>query len=348
MLAGDAELLADLAGLRTGNGPADLALLTDEMRRHLGLTKLEVRQVGSYSNNGADGGADQGADANPDVQMEIDPGMELVGWGKPIDARSQRLLPIFATQLRSAVAQSQAAEQEALADDLRQADALKLSLLQTVSHDLRTPLGGIKAAVSSLRQTDVQWAPEDAADFLQTIEDNTDRLTAMVTNVLDFSRLQSGTLLPNMRLAALEEIVPQAVASLGERGRSVLVSIPSGCPDVVTDLPLLERIVANLVGNALTWSPAQSPVAVHATAAGNNVCLQIIDHGPGIAPQERARVMEPFERVTGNSPNASGGVGLGLAIAGGLSQAIGGSVRLRDTPGGGLTVEVTLPTGVPS
>ncbi len=340
MLAGDAELLADLAGLRTGNGPADLTVLTDEMRRHMGLERLELRRIDP---------APAGASAEPDtaVRIEVEEGFELVGWGKPLDARSQRLLPLFANQLRSALVMAQAEQQEALADDLRQADALKMSLLQTVSHDLRTPLGGIKAAVSSLRQEDVAWSVSDEADFLQTIEENTDRLTAMVTNVLDFSRLQSGTLKPNLRRSALEEIVPMAVASLGNRGRDVVLNIPADLPDVLTDPPMLERVVANTVANAITWSPPGACVtvhaSVHASVHGSNVCLQIIDHGPGIAPKDRSRLMEPFERVVGNSPNASGGVGLGLAIAGGLTHAVGGTIRLRDTPGGGLTVELMLP-----
>lgn len=341
MLAADAELLAHLAGLRTGNGPADLALLTDEMRRHMGLTKLEVRKTQPTHLQLPDA-------LGSTVRVAVDAGFELVGWGQTLDARSQRLLPLFANQLRSALAVTEAEEQGALADDLREADALKMSLLQTVSHDLRTPLGGIKAAVSSLRQSDVDWSTADEDDFLQTIEENTDRLTAMVTNVLDFSRLQSGTLKPTLRPSALEEIVPSAVSSLGGRGRAVVLQIPSGLPDVLTDPPMLERVVANIVANALTWSPSGSCVTVHASTQTGKVCLQVIDHGPGIALHERARVMEPFERAAGSSPNASGGVGLGLAIAGGLTHAVGGTLRLRDTPGGGLTVELTLPTNLPA
>lgn len=333
MLAGDAETLAAIVSHRTGNGNDDLAILTDEMRRNMGQLRLEVRQVTGKS----------AVSPEPSLVLDLGDGTELLGWGPPIDARSRRLLPIYAIQLRSAAAIAKAEEQKLLTADLREADALKMSLLQTVSHDLRTPLGGIKAAVSSLRQPDIEWSANDEADFLQTIEENTDRLTAMVTNVLDFSRLQSGTLKPTLRCAALEEVVPAAVASIGPRGNRVVVQIPAGLVDVLTDPPMLERVVANTVANAVIWSPIGTPVVVHASAVGNKVCLQVIDHGPGIPPAQRARVMEPFERASRSSPNSSGGVGLGLAIAGGLTHAVGGTIRLRDTPGGGLTVELMLP-----
>jgi two-component system, OmpR family, sensor histidine kinase KdpD len=340
VLSADARLLTDLASSRTGDGLTDLARLTEELRKALDLDRLELQATGS-------GPIPTGDAENSTVRIAVDADFELVGGGRQLDTRSQSLLPVFVSQLRAVLSNVRAQEIERETQSLREADALKLSLLQTVSHDLRTPLAGIKAAASSLRATDIEWSPEDSNDFLQTIEDNSDRLSTMVTNLLDFSRLQSGTLRPALRSASLEEVVPAALASLGSRAHDVMLALPADLPDVVTDPPLLERVVANVVANAITWSPPGSPVLVCASFVRDKVRVQVIDRGPGIGPKDRERALEPFERVAGTSvtghPTSPGGVGLGLAIAGGLTRAVGGTLQLRDTPGGGLTAELTLP-----
>ena len=284
----------------------------------------------------------------PVVSAMLDHDTEVVGFGGPLSARSQRLVPIFVSQLSSALHQARAAEVVEESATLREADALKTALLQTVSHDLRTPLAGIKAAVSSLQDTEITWSLDDQRQFLSGIETNTDRLSTMVTNLLDFSRLQSGTLRPILRPTSLEEILPAVIGALGTDSSRIVSTVSMDLPDIVTDAPLLERVIANLVANALTWSPRDEPVTICASVHRKEVRVQIIDRGPGISAEDRARVCEPFERSSASRPNGEtiqpgGGVGLGLAIAGGLSQAIGAVLSLRDTPGGGLTAELVLP-----
>ncbi len=339
----DATILAELAAGRTGDGQHDLALISNQMRQALGLRRVELRSTLATDEQHGD------ANETPVVVAKLDHDTEAVGFGSALSARGQRLVPIFASQLSSALHQARAGEVVEESATLREADSLKTALLQTVSHDLRTPLAGIKAAVNSLQDREVQWSPEDQRDFLTGIETNTDRLSTMVTNLLDFSRLQSGTLRPILRATSLEEILPSVIGALGADSTRVVSTVSMDLPDILTDAPLLERVVANLVANALTWSPNSEPVTICAAVHNREVRVQIIDRGPGITAADRARVCEPFERIAPTAPgrttatNYGGGVGLGLAIAGGLSQAIGASLNLRDTPGGGLTAELVLP-----
>jgi two-component system, OmpR family, sensor histidine kinase KdpD len=350
----DATILAELAAGRTGDGQHDLALISNQMRQALGLRAVELRSIQpidrpqSALNGGRSPSQEAPSPETPVVVEKLDHDTELVGFGGALSARGQRLVPIFVSQLTSALHQARAAEVVEESATLREADSLKTALLQTVSHDLRTPLAGIKAAVNSLQDREVQWSLEDQRDFLAGIETNTDRLSTMVTNLLDFSRLQSGTLRPILRPTSLEEILPAVMGALGTDAARVVSTVSMDLPDILTDAPLLERVVANLVANALTWSPLDTPVTICAAVHSKEVRVQIIDRGPGISPADRARVCEPFERtvpnVTGSAPaTPGGGVGLGLAIAGGLSQAIGATLNLRDTPGGGLTAELVLP-----
>ena len=145
---------------------------------------------------------------------------------------------------------------------------------------------------------------------------------------------------PVLRSVSMEEVVPAALHGLGDRAARVVVDLPAEPADVQTDPALLERVVANLVGNALTWSP-DAPVKVRAHRSGRSVQLHVIDHGPGIPVDQRAVVLQPFHRL--DDTGTGGGLGLGLAIADRLVAAMGGTLELRDTPGGGLTVVVAMP-----
>jgi two-component system sensor histidine kinase KdpD len=182
-------------------------------------------------------------------------------------------------------------------------------------------------------------------EFLQTIDEEADRLDALVGNLLDMSRLQSGALQLVMRDVGLEEVVPAALAGLGYRGSSVDVRVDEQLPRVNADAALLERAVANIIDNALAWSPPGSRVVVEAGAIRDRVDLRIIDRGPGIPPDDRDRIFLPFQRL-GDRSNGSG-VGLGLAVAKGFVEAMGGSIVVDDTPGGGLTMTIELPATQP-
>ena len=215
---------------------------------------------------------------------------------------------------------------------------MRTALLAAVSHDLRTPLASIKASVSSLRQTDVEWSEADQADLLATIEQNADRLDALIGNLLDMSRLHTGSLQPFLRPTAIDEVAPAALLGLDDCLR-LEMAVPDGFPLVLADPGLLERILANLFSNALRYSPPARPPELHAELVDDTVLLEVVDHGQGVPDEQKERVFEPFTRVGDRHP----GVGLGLAVAKGFAEAMGGRIAAKDTPGGGLTVQITLP-----
>jgi two-component system sensor histidine kinase KdpD len=215
---------------------------------------------------------------------------------------------------------------------------MRTALLAAVSHDLRTPLASVKASVSSLRQTDVTWSADDEAELLATIEQNADRLDALIGNLLDMSRLHTGSLQPFLRPTAIDEVAPVALHGLDDSSR-LQIAVPDGFPLVLADPGLLERVLANLFSNALRHSPKAAPPELHAQLAGDTVRLEVIDHGQGVPDEQKERIFEPFARIDDRIP----GVGLGLAVAKGFAEAMGGGIEARDTPGGGLTVLVVLP-----
>lgn len=232
------------------------------------------------------------------------------------------------------------AHRAAEADALAAGNELRTALLAAVSHDLRTPLAGIKASVTSLLQDDVAWTADLTRDFLVAIDAEADRLDKLVGNLLDMSRLQTGAVRALCRPTSLEEVVPAALVDLPLESRLV-IDVPETLPQVIADPALLERVVANLVDNALQHAPGEAPIEVVADLVDDHVDLRVVDHGPGIPASDRSRVLQPFQRL-GDSGRPSG-VGLGLAVASGFVRAMAGELHVRDTPGGGLTVVVQLP-----
>lgn len=246
-----------------------------------------------------------------------------------------------------------ASHRSSQAENLARTDEVRSALLQAVSHDLRTPLAGIKASASSLRQHDVTWPPSQIEEFLATIEHETDRLTSLVDNLLDMSRIQTGALPVSMGRVGLEEIVPAALAHLGCRARGVEVDLPETLPEVRADPVLLERVVANLVDNAVAHTdgvpagPGPPAVRVEARPDRGRVVLRVVDRGPGIDPADRERVFRPFQRQGDGHRSAGAGVGLGLAVARGFARAMGGDVHIETTAGGGATLAVELAPAPP-
>ena len=238
--------------------------------------------------------------------------------------------------IENQILESEAAEAATLAD----VDAVRTALLRAVSHDLRTPLASIKAMISGLRDPTVAWTPEETAEALLTVDEETDRLNVLVSNLLDASRLQIGALAVDIRPAEVDEIVAAAIHSIGAPNASILVDVPEDLPAVSCDSTLLERSLANVISNALRFSPPDTPVRIEAAEVGQRVHLRVIDRGIGIKPVDRSRVTLPFQRFD-DTPDGNG-VGLGLSIAEGFVDAMGGALTLDDTPGGGLTVTITL------
>jgi two-component system sensor histidine kinase KdpD len=218
---------------------------------------------------------------------------------------------------------------------------LRAALLAAVSHDLRTPLASIKASVSTLRQDDIEWSDEDRTELLETIEVSADRLTELVTNLLGMSRIQAGTVELATRDVDLEEVVSRAVVGLDTRGHELKFDLEREVSAVRADAGLLERAVANVIDNALKWSPAGGSITVRSDEHGDRVVLLVVDQGPGIPVADRLRVFEPFQR-SGDRPTIAG-TGLGLAVARGFVELMGGEVDVEDTPGGGTTMVISLP-----
>jgi two-component system sensor histidine kinase KdpD len=226
------------------------------------------------------------------------------------------------------------------AELLSEANALRAALLQAVSHDFRTPLATIKASASGLLHTDVAFSDSDRRLLLVDIDDAADRLDRMVRDLLDMSRLQVGALDLTLTSVALEDIVAAALGGLPAAPGRVDVEVADSLPMVLADDTLLERAVANLVSNALAWSPEGSHVKIQAGQIGSSIDLRIVDRGPGIPQDDRERIFLPFQRLGDRSNDA--GVGLGLAIARGFIEAMGARLSLDDTPGGGLTMTIRL------
>jgi two-component system sensor histidine kinase KdpD len=273
----------------------------------------------------------------------LDEGSVLALAGGELVGEDTRLLNSFVAQLRVAQAGRRLVAEAAWAGELAESNRLRTALLAAVSHDLRTPLASIKASASSLLSDEVHWSPEAIQGFAHTIEGEADRLNAVVSNLLDMSRLQTGALHLKLRAVGLEEVVSAALASLSRESPNLTVDVPDSLPAVEADPALLERSVANVVDNALSWSPAGRPVRVEAGEVGDDrVDLRVIDQGPGIPLGDRDRVFQPFQRLGDTGRVTPNGVGLGLAVARGFVEAMGGELLVEDTPGGGTTIVLSL------
>jgi two-component system sensor histidine kinase KdpD len=264
----------------------------------------------------------------------------LVVRGSDLPAEDQRVVTAFVAQLSVALRSRRLASEAASAMRAASLNELRAAILNAVSHDLRTPLTGIKAAVSSLRQPDVAWSDKDQREFLETIEEEADRLNGLVGNILDMSRLQAGAVTLSLRPVGIDEVVPVALGSLPPAETPVQVRIPDDLSRVRADPAMLERALANVIDNAVAWSPTSQPVLVMASEADHSVELRVVDRGPGIPDDGKKLVFEPFQRL-GDRPR-EGGLGLGFAVAKGLIEAMEGTIELEDTPGGGLTVVIGL------
>ena len=317
----------------------------DAVLRHLAATR-GIRAV-LEERDGRDGregtevwlrvAGDAVDDATPSTTVDVRPNLRLRAAVR--DGEARRVVEGAAAQAAAALDRSRLRVRAAEVEALAQADRMRTALLAAVSHDLRTPLAAVKAGVSSLRQTDVDWSAADHDDLVLTIEEGADRLEHIVNNLLDMSRVQTGTVAPLVRPMALDEVLPLALAGL-DIGR-VDIDVPEDLPLVVADPGLLERAVANVVGNALKFSPPQCRVGVTAHRVRDQVALVVIDHGPGVARDARDEMFVPFRQM--GDRRQSGGVGLGLAVARGFVEAMAGDITASATPGGGLTMTVRLP-----
>ncbi|WP_460725663.1 ATP-binding protein [Nocardia heshunensis] len=275
-----------------------------------------------------------------DVEVPADDRLTLALRGRRLEAADQRVAAAFAVQAAVALKQQRLAEQAAAVAPLTETDRMRTALLAAVSHDLRTPLAGAMAAVTSLQDNSVEFSVEDRDQLLDAAAESLTRLNRLVTNLLDMSRLQAGVIGVHFEDVTLDRVLPRALHDLDATGL-VDVAVDPLLPAIRADSVLLERVLVNLVANALRYSPDDRPPTVAAVGTGNGtVRIQVIDHGPGIDPADHERVFLPFQRL-GDRHNGNG-IGLGLALARGLAEAMGATIVPEATPGGGLTMTVTL------
>ena len=344
-LRAESEILSFLAG-SVLRGETSLEALLERVRETFGMESVALLErksdVDPWTCAGSVGPrqvVDRPEDA--DVDMPVGDHMALALSGRVLPAEDRRVLAAFAAQAVVVLDRQRLQHEADQAKDLAEGNRIRTALLAAVSHDLRTPLAGIKASVSSLRSGDVEWSEEDQAELLAAIEDGADRLDHLVGNLLDMSRLQTGTLNPLIREIDLDEVVPLALVGIPDPEEAVVLDIPETLPMVAVDKGLLERSVANVVENAVKYSPDGQPVTVSASALADRVEVRVVDRGPGVPDEAKDRIFEPFQRY-GDAPRGAG-VGLGLAVARGFAEAMGGTLTAEDTPGGGLTMVLTLP-----
>ena len=336
----EAEALLQLARTVLGGDDTPAAVIR-ALHEALGVgVELLERAGASWVRVAASGDTSTAGPARVPVRDD----MMLMLHGR-VSEHAQRLVEAGAGQAAAAVDRDRLRTQAAQAEALAAGNRMRTALLAAVSHDLRTPLASIKASVSSLRQTDVHWSPQDEAALLETVEESADRLDSLIANLLDMTRVHTGALQPYLQPAAVDEVAPLALRGLAE-GRSVQLDVPEDLPLVYTDPGLLERALANLVSNALRYSPAGRPPSVTARldgapVDGARVEIAVVDQGPGVAADQRERMFEPFQRL--GDTDATTGVGLGLAVARGFVDSLGGTLTASETPGGGLTMTVSLP-----
>ncbi|HZZ49583.1 MAG TPA: DUF4118 domain-containing protein [Pseudonocardia sp.] len=274
-----------------------------------------------------------------EVDVEVSEDVHLIGKGRPLAASDRRVLETVGGQALLALRnQRMTAEAEQARRRVEGAE-LRAGLLSAVGHDLRTPLTSIKAAAGSLRDPELALSDTDERELLATVEESADRLTALVDNLLDSSRLAAGAVVPLTRPVGYDEVVSLALANVDGSGR-VEVQIDESLPRVLADAGLLERVVANVVDNALRHGRG-TQVAVRASVHADRAELRVVDHGPGVPRSSVERLFEPFQRL--GDRDVTSGVGLGLSVARGFTRAMGGALTSEDTPGGGLTVVISLP-----
>ena len=352
--SGDAQILATVAGgvLR---GERPLYALLNRLRETFGLSSVALLEAKDADHVGPEdshrseawrpvagvGDAPATCPSEGETTVPVDDTLVLVLSGNQLEAADRRIVEAFAAQAAVALRQERLTQEASGAHLLAETDRMRTALLAAVSHDLRTPLASTKAAITSLRSHDVEFDEEDRNELLATAEESLDRLTRLVANLLDMSRLQAGVLGVTPTAIGLEDAVPPALDELGPAAQDVAVHIPAHLPAARADPVLLERVLVNLIANALRFSPPGEPPTITASAYAGEVELRIIDRGPGIPEDQWGNVFLPFQRL-GDQDNDTG-VGLGLALSRGLTEAMGGSLTPETTPGGGLTLVLHLP-----
>jgi two-component system sensor histidine kinase KdpD len=341
----EADTLSALAGSVLRGADAVPALL-ERLRESLALTSVALEQRGDggwrtldAARTDAPGATREESGDTALATLSVTEDLRLVLRGKSLDSEQTRIANVVAAQVEAVLERDQLRTEARAVRAERERTAIRTALLAAVSHDLRTPLAGIKAGASALRSSQVELDAADQHELLGEIEDAADRLQALIDNLLDLSRLDSGAVQPRIGPVALDEVVPLALR--GVPPARVNLDVPDALPLVLADEGLLERALANVVENAVRYSPPDVPVSVSAAAVGARAIVRVADRGRGVPDEHKGEIFRAFQRL-GDAPSGQG-VGLGLAVARGFVEACGGTLDAEDTPGGGLTLVLTLP-----
>ncbi len=258
----------------------------------------------------------------------------------------RRFLPALASLLAVATERERLTAEAVAADALRRSDAVKTTVLRAVSHDLRSPLTSIRVAGSTLSRSIDDLAPADRDALLDTVCNEAERLDRIVTDLLDLSRLEAGAAEPQREIIPLDAPLGRALAEVDPGGRRVDVSLPEDVAFLDVDAAQIERVLVNLLDNALRFSPEDERVVVRVTTTRKETLIRIVDRGPGIAENELETVFEAFHSSPTDADRR--GSGLGLTIARGFAAANGGRIWAESRPGQGATFVLALPIAVVS
>jgi two-component system sensor histidine kinase KdpD len=298
--------------------------------------------------------AGRGTETLPEAALRYQPlkttrGVVGVLGVKPVDparhlTREQlRTLDAFANQIALAVERASLAEQAHQAELLEITDKLQNALLNSISHDLRTPLVSITGALSSLADDQIRLDESARRSLIETASEEADRLNRLVGNLLDMTRLESGAMRFKKESCDIQDVVGSALEELGSRleNRSINVEIPPELPLIHLDFVLIERVLVNVIDNALKYSPPEAPIEIKAHASGAFMEIEVADRGTGIPPEDLTRIFDKFYRV--QRPGNVSGTGLGLSISKGIIQAHGGFIAAENREGGGTIITISIP-----
>ncbi|WP_082309270.1 ATP-binding protein [Leucobacter musarum] len=342
--AAESELIQTIAG-SVLRGDDALQALVERTREAFGLRRARLVDASGEVLVDAVGGAAPAdvpaTTTRAETVISVGSGAELELFGTELAASERRLLSVVATQLEAALEHRRLEETAREIEPIAASDRVRGALLSALSHDLRRPIAAATAAIGGLRAAGVQLSAADRRELLDTATESLDALAALVTDLLDVSRIQAGALAIRLAPTDPESVIAAALDELDAGPADVALAIRHGDAAVQADPVLLQRVVVNLLANALRFSPQGANVLVSTSTFADRLEIRVVDHGPGVPAEKRDDIFVPFQRL-GDTDNTTG-LGLGLALSRGFVESMQGTLAPEDTPGGGLTMVVSLP-----
>ncbi|MFC0674907.1 sensor histidine kinase [Brachybacterium hainanense] len=333
--AAESELIQTIAG-SVLRGDSAVQALIGRARETFQLSAIVLRREGEELARDGDPSL-----AGPSAAVPVGEHAAMELYGRDLAAAEQRLLAVVAAQLAVALEHRDLTRTARQIEPIAASDRVRGALLSALSHDLRRPLAAAAAAVGGLREAGPALGPDDERELLETAEESLAALGALVTDLLDVSRLQAGALRIGVSPTDPAEAISPALEELHLGPDEVGLGLEHGEALASADPVLLQRVLVNLLANAHRHSPAGVPVHIGTSTFGDRLEIRVIDRGPGVAEDELEDIFLPFQRL-GDTDNTTG-LGLGLALSRGFVEAMHGELRPEDTPGGGLTMVISLP-----